>query len=261
MIRTTLAATLAFALSLPALAQSPQERGFAIAERSDATNRGWGSTSADFTMTLTDPSGRSTTREMRIDTLERSGDDVGDWSLTVFFTPPAVARTALLTHARIVSSDDQCLFLPAAQRTRRVASSNKSGPFVGLEFAFEDLSASEPGKFAYRHLETRVVDGMEMDVLECVPRYERSGYSKLHCFYDTAVFQPRRSEDFDRGGQPFKTLTLDDYRQHPGGFWRSHRQTMTNHLTGKVTVLEACEYRFGVNLNARDFEPAALERM
>ena len=106
-----------------------------------------------------------------------------------------------------------------------------------------------------------MIDGMEMDVLECLPRYERSGYSKLHCYYDTTDFQPRRIEFFDRGGQLLKTLVMDDYRQHEGRFWRSHRQTMTNHLTGKTTVLEAREYRFGVDLNARDFEPAALERL
>ena len=261
MVRTTLAAALALTLGAAAFAQTPEERGFAIAERSDMTNRGWGATSADFTMTLSDPSGRTTTREMRIDTLERSGEDVGDWSMTVFSTPPDVAGTALLSHARIVSSDDQWLWLPAARRTKRISSANKSGPFVGSEFAFEDLTSGELGKFTYRWLETRVVDGMEMDVLECLPRYERSGYSKLHCYYDTEVFQPRRIEFFDRGGQLLKTLVMDDYRQHEGRFWRSHRQTMTNHLTGKTTVLEAREYRFGVDLNARDFEPAALERL
>jgi outer membrane lipoprotein-sorting protein len=101
---------------------------------------------------------------------------------------------------------------------------------------------------------------MEMDVVECVPRYERSGYSRLLCHYDTEVFQPRRIEFFDRGGQRLKTLVMEDYRQHDGRFWRPWRQTMTNHLTGKTTVLEVKSFRFGVDLDARDFEPSALER-
>ncbi|MEL6426483.1 MAG: outer membrane lipoprotein-sorting protein, partial [Pseudomonadota bacterium] len=133
--------------------------------------------------------------------------------------------------------------------------------FVGSEFAFEDLTASELGKYDYTYLETRMVDGMEMDVIECVPLYERSGYSKLNCYFDTDIYQSRKVEFFDRGGQLLKTLTLEDYREYPGGFWRPHKQTMTNHLTGKVTVIEARAYDFGVNLSRRDFEPAALDRL
>ncbi|MFM2043309.1 MAG: hypothetical protein RLY86_1885 [Pseudomonadota bacterium] len=256
-----LTVALAPGLSGPVHAQTPQERGLAVAERSDHTDTGFGTSSVDLVMTLKDPSGRATTRDMRIDTLEKQGEGNGDKSLTVFFSPPDVAGTALLSHARILESDDQWLYLPALRRVKRISSANKSGPFVGSEFAFEDLTASELGKYTYTWLETRSVDGMEMDVVECVPRYERSGYSKLHCFYDTDVFQPRRIEFFDRGGQLLKTLVLDEYRQYPGGYWRAHRQTMTNHLTGKVTVLEAGEYRFGVDLDGADFEPSALGRM
>ena len=36
---------------------------------------------------------------------------------------------------------------------------------------------------------------------------------------------------------------------------------MTNHLTGKVTVIEAGEFRFGVNFDGDDFEPAVLDRL
>jgi len=264
MLRTVIgAAALAAAFAVPAAsagAQTPQERGYAIAARSDATDRGFRTSRADLVMILQDPSGRTTTREMRIDTLEEPAEDLGDKSLTVFFTPPDVEGTALLSHARILESDDQWLYLPALRRVRRISSANKSGPFVGSEFAFEDLTSAELGKYEYTFLETRVVDGMEMDVLECVPRYERSGYSKLRCYYDTEVFQPRMIEFFDRGGQLLKTLRMEDYRLHDGRFWRPYRQTMANHLTGKTTVLEVRGYAFGLDLDARDFEPSALER-
>ena len=36
---------------------------------------------------------------------------------------------------------------------------------------------------------------------------------------------------------------------------------MTNHITGKETILEFGDYAFGVDLDARDFEPEALERL
>ncbi|MEO1175204.1 MAG: outer membrane lipoprotein-sorting protein, partial [Myxococcota bacterium] len=159
---------LALTLLVPALAFADGGRGYEIAARSDATDRGFGSSTVELTMTLSDASGRSTTREMRIDTLEKAGEGNGDKSLTVFFSPRDVEGTALLSHARVVASDDQWLYLPALRRTKRISSSNKSGPFVGSEFAFEDLTANELGKYDYTYLETRMVDGMEMDVLECV---------------------------------------------------------------------------------------------
>ncbi len=266
-IRSTLAGAAIAAVALTATAatpniqaQTPQEKGFAIAERSDKTDEGFGTSSVELTMTLKDPRGRETLRKLTIDILEKAGEGNGDKSLTRFFTPPDVEGTALLSHARILDPDDQWLYLPALRRVKRISSANKSGPFVGSEFAFEDLTANELGKYRYTYLETVDIDGMLMDKLECQPLYERSGYSKLHCYFDTEVFQPRRIEFFDRGGQLLKTLTLEDYRQYPGGYWRSHRQVMINHLTGKETILDFSDFEFGVDLDTRDFEPSALDR-
>ncbi|MEL6584909.1 MAG: outer membrane lipoprotein-sorting protein [Pseudomonadota bacterium] len=242
-----------------ALAQTAQERGFAIAEKAADHDTGYGTSRVMLTMTLTTPAGQSTTRELRIDTFERPDRDEGDMSVTVFFSPRDIEGTALLSHAEILEPDDQWLWLPALNRVRRISSANKSGPFVGSEFAFEDLTAGELGKFDYTYLETTTVGGMEMDVLECLPNYDRSGYSKIHCFHDTDIGQIRQLEFFDRGGQLLKTLTFEEYRQYDGRIWRAHRQIMVNHLTGRQTVLEFGDFEFGIDLDERDFEPEALE--
>lgn len=252
------------AASLDAFAQTdlqdPKVRGFAIAERADANDKGFGASTVNLTMTLTDPRGRKTVREMQIDTLEKEGDGNGDWSVTRFFSPPDVEGTALLSQARVLESDNQWLYLPALRRTKRISSSNKSGPFVGSEFAFEDLTASELGKYEYIYLGTEILeDGSEVHKLQCNPQYERSGYTKLFCYYDTQIHQARRLEFFDRGGNLLKTMDVLDYRQYDGGIYRSHKQVMTNHLTGKSTTLTFGDYDFGIALKKRDFEPAALE--
>ena len=265
LFKSTMTAIGALAIFAPALAETPEERGFAIAERNDVSDAGFGTSTVELTMTLADPSGRTTTRDLRIDTREKEGAGNGDRSVTVFYSPRDVEGTALLTHSKVIESDDQWLYLPALRRTKRISSSNKSGPFVGSEFAFEDIAGSELGKYDYTYLETvteTVGDQeMELDKVECIPAYERSGYDKIHCYFDTEVFQARKFDFFDRGGQKLKTLTLDDYRQYEESFWRPHTQTMTNHITGKETVLEFGEYEFGVDLDERDFEPEALERL
>ncbi|MEM0985559.1 MAG: outer membrane lipoprotein-sorting protein [Pseudomonadota bacterium] len=263
--KSTLTAIALISLTAPALSETPQEKGFAIAERNDLSDAGFGTSTARLTMTLSDPSGRSTTRDLRIDTREKEGEGNGDRSVTVFFSPRDVEGTALLTHSRVLKNDNQWLYLPALRRTKRISSSNKSGPFVGSEFAFEDIAGAELGKYEYTYLGTVAEEiggeAMELDKLECIPAYERSGYSKIHCYFDTEVFQARKFVFFDRGGQALKTLELTDYRLYEDAFWRPHRQTMINHITGKSTVLAFEDYDFGVDLDERDFEPEALERL
>lgn len=250
-----------FSILPVAQAQSPEEKGYAIAERNDVSDVGFGTSSVELKMTLADPSGRTTSRRLRIDTMEKSGKGNGDRAVTYFFSPADVEGTALLTHTKILKNDDQWLYLPALRRIKRISSSNKSGPFVGSEFSFEDIAGSELGKYSYTYLETITENGLELDKLECIPAYKRSGYSKIHCHFDNEVFQARKFVFFDRGGQKLKTLILDDYREYDGGVWRAHKQVMTNHITGKETVLEFGDYVFGVDLDQRDFEPEALERL
>ncbi|MEM1036764.1 MAG: outer membrane lipoprotein-sorting protein [Pseudomonadota bacterium] len=265
LFKTTFTSLAALALCVPALATTAEEKGFEIAERNDVSDAGFATSTVELTMTLADPSGRTTTRDLRIDTREKEGEGNGDRSVTVFYSPRDVEGTALLTHSKVLESDNQWLFLPALRRTKRISSSNKSGPFVGSEFSFEDIAGSELGKYEYTYLETITEEiaseALELDVLECIPAYKRSGYSKIHCHFDTEIYQARKFKFYDRGGQHLKTLILDDYREYDGGFWRAHRQTMTNHITGKETVLEFSDYEFGVDLNERDFEPEALERL
>ncbi|MEM6482815.1 MAG: outer membrane lipoprotein-sorting protein [Pseudomonadota bacterium] len=255
--------TLISALALTPLASSvtaDTQRGFEIAQRSDLSDRGFAQSSVDVTMILTNRNGARTQRALRIDTLEKQGRGNGDRSLIQFFSPGDVDGTALLSHAKITAADNQWLFLPGLSRVKRISSANKSGPFVGSEFSFEDLTISELGKFEYSYLETRNVDGMEMDILECTPAYNRSGYSRVLCHFDTRHHQARKFIFFDRGGQQLKTLTLSNFRQY-GNVWRAQRQMMVNHLTGKTTTLEFDRYDFNPGLSARDFEPSALERL
>ncbi len=71
----------------------------------------------------------------------------------------------------------------------------------------------------------------------------------------------RRVEFFDRKDAHLKTLTLEDYRQYDGGFWRAHSLRMVNHVTGKSTDLVYGDYAFGRGLGETDFSRGALQRL
>ncbi|MGI9272220.1 MAG: outer membrane lipoprotein-sorting protein, partial [Woeseiaceae bacterium] len=168
--------------------------------------------------------------------------------------------TALLSHAKILDPDDQWLFLPALKRVKRISSSNKSGPFVGSEFAFEDFTAIELNKFDYTYVGEVPCGDLTCDVLERTPRYENSGYTKQVSWVDQTDFQIRKVEFYDRRGDLLKVLELDDYRNYDG-FWRAHKLSMSNVQTNKQTDLIYGDYTFNTGLAENDFVKGRLSRL
>ena len=160
-----------------------------------------------------------------------------------------------------MDSDDQWLYLPELARVKRISSSNKSGPFVGSEFAFEDLTAAELGKYSYEWLEEITLDGLKVDKIKQIPLYKRSGYTYLIAYIDKDINQYRKVEFFNRGGAHFKTLTLSEFKNYGGTIYRPMLQQMDNHLTGKSTMLLAEVYEFGVELNENEFKSSALSQL
>ena len=164
------------ALASGAHAESPEEKGLAIAREVDSRDRGWKDQRANLVMTLRNRQGQESRRELRISTLEVDGD--GDKSLTVFDTPRDVKGTAFLSFTHATKPDDQWLYLPALKRVKRISSRNKSGSFMGSEFAYEDLSSQEIDKYRYKWLRDETLDGKMTMVVEYYPAYENSGYTR-----------------------------------------------------------------------------------
>jgi len=210
-------------------------------------------------MFLRNKGGKEVVRELRRRTFEVVGD--GDKDLIIFDTPRDMRGTAVLTHANPTGSDKQWVFLPATKRVKRISSSNKSGPFVGSEFAFEDLARNEVEKFSYRYLQDEVVDSADCYVIEQTPTYEDSGYTHQIQWMDKEMYQPRKIEYYDRKGELLKTLFFSDYNQYLDRYWRPAVMRMENHQTGKETELQWNNYQFGLNLSEADFKQSALESL
>lgn len=257
----TLAGAILISLSAHVHAQNAEQKGFDIAARSDRSDRGFGDSTSTLTMILRTANGQEARRSMRQTVLEDPDEKVGDKSINVFDSPNDVAGTALLSHAKILNADDQWLYLPALKRVKRISSSNKSGPFLGSEFAFEDFTAQELGKFSYRYLKSERCGSLTCDVVQRVPKYRNSGYAQQIVWIDQRDHQFRQIQFYDRGNSLMKTLTLTDYKKYNGKFWRALTLTMRNHQTGKSTVLKFSDYKFGTGLRASDFVQGRLSRI
>ena len=258
-ITLLLAATLAIGVAGNTQANT-DDRAFEIAARSDRSDVGFGDSEVELTMVLRNAAGQESTRSLTIATLEKPDETVGDKSLVLFETPRDIEGTALLSHAKILDPDDQWLYLPALKRVKRISSSNKSGPFVGSEFAFEDFTAIELNKFDYTYVGEQACGDRVCDVLERSPRYENSGYTKQVSWVDQTDFQIRKVEFYDRRGDLLKVLELKDYRVYDG-VWRAHLLVMTNVQTKKQTDLVYGDYKFDVGLKETDFVKGRLSRL
>lgn len=235
------------------------DRGLEIAEERKLRDKGWGDSVSSVNMLLKNALGETSTRELRVRTLEVQGD--GDKGLTIFDEPRDVQGTAFLTYSHTNRPDDQWLYLPRLKRVKRIASRNKSGPFMSSEFAYEDMASFEVEKYRFRYLKDDELAGAEAFVVEQRPVDDFSGYSKHIVWIDKHRFVPLKTEFYDRKGALLKTLHLENYEQYLGQYWRALKLTMVNHQTGKSTVLTVRNLKFRVGLDDNDFNVAALKRI
>lgn len=245
-------------LPVSLLAETPEEKGLAIAQESDRRDSGFNSYTNDVQMILKNKQGQESVREIRSRTLEVEDD--GDKSMTIFDKPRDVKGTALLSFTHKTGPDDQWLYLPALKRVKRIASDNKSGPFMGSEFAYEDIASQEVDKYTYKFLRDDTLDGLDVFVFERYPVDKKSGYTRQILWMDTKNYKARKIEYYDRKNSLLKTLVFTDYNLYLDKYYRAHDMYMVNHQKGKSTRLLQTNFNFDVELTDRDFDKNSLKR-
>jgi len=246
-------------LPIVSFAETAEKKGLAIATEADKRDQGFGDYTADMLMTLRNKHGQESTREIRTRTLEIKDD--GDKSLSIFDTPRDVKGTAFLTFSHKITDDDQWLYLPALKRVKRISSRNKSGSFMGSEFAYEDIASQEIEKYTYKYLRDETIAGHDCFVVERYPVDKKnSGYSRQVVWMDKDEYRIWRVDYFDRKNSKLKTLTFKNYQQYLDKYWRADELNMVNHQNGKSTTLVFTNYRFQTGLTDRDFNKNSLKR-
>lgn len=256
LVKLLLILVIVYATNVYAL--TPEEKGLQIAMEADRRDTGFGDSKANLTMLLKNRHGEESIRHIRIKTLEVEGD--GDKSMSVFDRPRDVKGTAFLSFTHKTGNDDQWLYLPALKRVKRISSRNKSGSFMGSEFAYEDLTSQEVEKYTYKYIRDEACGERECFVIERYPVDELSGYTRQVAWVDKKEYRPFKIVFYDRKNALLKTLTYSGYRQYLGRYWRADKMYMENHQTGKTTLLTWKDYKFANGLTERDFNKNSLKR-
>lgn len=245
-------------LTKPAIADEAADKGLAIATEADQRDKGFGDNQSTLQMILRNKHGDQTTREMRNRTLEVTDD--GDKSLIIFNDPADVKGTAFLSFSHKNADDDQWLYLPALKRVKRISSSSKSGPFMGSEFAYEDISSQELEKYTYRYLRDESFDGREHFVIERLPVDKKSGYTRQIVWIGQEHYRVWKVVYHDRKDSLLKTLEFGQYNQYLDKHWRASVMDMVNHQTGKSTTLKIEDFIFANGFSDADFNHNSLSK-
>lgn len=233
-------------------------KGLEVAILSDKNNDGFVDSSSTMTMNLINKRGDVVTRKLRFKRLEVPDD--GDKSIAVFESPRDVKGVAILSYAHKVAADDQWLYLPALKRVKRIASKNKSGPFLGSEFSFEDFSFQEVEKYDYVYLKEEKYLNDLCYVIERRPLDPYSGYTKQLVWIDKENYLVQKIHHFDRKSFHLKTQLFKDYRKYEGFFWQPHEIEMINHQNGKKSILIFDDVVLKSGFTDRDFSQNSLKR-
>ncbi|MCR9277424.1 MAG: outer membrane lipoprotein-sorting protein [Pseudomonadaceae bacterium] len=242
-----------------ATADASELTGRDIFEAYDERTSGFVDLTVELEMVLRSKTGAETRRQLTFKEMEV--DDDGNMSIIVFDAPRAIKGAGLLSHAHPDIADDQWLYLPATRRVKKVATRNKSGPFMGSEFAYEDLSALEIDRFEYQLLGEEPCGELNCWRVERRPLDEYSGYSRHEVLLDQQALRLQKIDYYNRRGELAKTADMSDYQLFDNGQWRAGRMFMSNHLSGKSTELIWRDFQFNQALIAeRDFTTNALKR-
>jgi hypothetical protein len=248
MIATGLAAmtqpNIAFADSVSTMAKSRKMR------------RGLTNSYADVKMTIK-TRGRKTVRQMRQYVLETANS--GNQTINVFSNPTDVEGVAILTHSKLNGNDQQWLFLPSVGRVKRISSSNRSGAFVGSDFAYEDLSSLELEKFSFKSTRNTKLGSKSVIEVVYTPKYAGTGYSQIKSYLDPSHYQPIENHYFNARGDHKKTLKLSRYKSY-GGAWRPHALVMTDHIKNSVTDISFSAFKSN-GTSATNFSANRFQRV
>ena len=177
---------LLFTLSAPARpADDPEAR--AIMQKVDDRDDGDNMTSR-MEMVLIDKNNKQRLRKINTFAKDK-GEDT--YRLMFFEYPADVKDTGFLTYDYDTSDkdDDQWLYLPALRKTKRIASSDKSGSFMGSDLNYSDMTSRDLEDYDFTFYEkAREMDvkGVKTWVIQSIPRsrkvIDETGYKKSLLF-------------------------------------------------------------------------------
>lgn len=175
---------------------------------------------SSVTFTVSDSAGRKRVRK----TVRRSLEFADGTKSLIFFESPADVRdTGLLSidYDDGNKEDDQWLYLPSLHRATRIATSDKSGSFMGTDISYSDMTKKDTRAYDYQIVEKSVKIGDEdCWLLEARPKTDKekkeTGYVKTQAWVSKAKLMPVQVKAWVAEGKKLKYLKFGRFEQVEG---------------------------------------------
>jgi outer membrane lipoprotein-sorting protein len=221
---------------------------------------------SDWRMILIDKKDRKRVREIEIYSKEYK--DV-DKSISFFKSPGDVKGTSYMSYNWETTSkeDDSWLYLPALQKVNRIASSDRSGSFMGSDFTYSDIDGFELEDFNYKLVkENDVVDGKDCWVIESTPKNKKviskTGYLKSIQWVRKDIYFVVKNRILVKKGKKVKLFAAKDI-QKIDGVWTAKTLQMITTKNKKLvhkSVFKLKSVRYNSNVEDSIFETEVMQR-
>lgn len=218
-----------------------------------------------------------------------------DDKMVMFFLEPADVRgTGFLSY--VYDDDDkdndQWLYLPAMRKIRRIASSDKSGSFMGSDFSYVDISGIKIEKYSHRFLNKDDLKKLIKDksiamvlkkkfgkskegfkrakawmsapgfkIIESIPKDKKTlrddGYSRLIDWINTETLVIEKSIYFGKNKKAFKVKEMLEQKKIDG-IWSMIKMSMENFRKNHRTFIEGGGIKYNIGLKDSYFTQRTL---
>ena len=212
--------------------------------------------SSDMSLVLIDKYNKQRIRKVKRFFMKKGADD----RIIMFFVSPAdVKNTSFLTYdySDDKKSDDQWMYTPSDKKIRRIASSDKSGSFMGTDMNYSDMISPDLSDFTYTLLKETVVNGNKTWMIKSVPNtpevISETGYKKSVIWVRQDNFVVIRAMKYvDKGGD-IKYMTVKKCEKIDG-IWVNleiEMKTMKSKVFQHKTIINFSNVKFN-----NDFDEA-----
>ncbi len=209
-------------------------------------------------------------KNKRIRKMQRYLKDKGKdtYSIMFFLHPADVKNTGFLTYDYDDpdKDDDQWLYLPALRKTKRIASTDKSGSFMGSDLNYSDMTSRDLEDYDFTLKKEMDVKGQKTWLIEAVPRskdvIDETGYDKSLIFVRQDNYFVIRAVHWVHDGGYLKYLDVKKLEQIDG-IWiniETHITKKKGKKTVHKTIMKNNNVRFNQKLDYELFTVRRLEK-
>ena len=210
------------------------------------------------TLEITDKDGHSVKKRF---VLRRIGSFGNGKTLVRFTDPPDIRGVALLSINQPGATDRQWIYIPATERVRSVTPRERSEPFAGSDFTYEDIAERSLEDFTYKLLPAEdMIEGHKTFKVEATPvSPDRSQYKYIYYWVAQDVPCILHAQMYDQDGNLLREMHATGLRKE-SGIWGARRTEIRTVPAGTKTVLTIDQIHLNTGLDEAMFTPEALEK-